>query len=191
MAWHEHIALEVAAEFASLDNGRRRREEDYAWNHRKRKDQAWKEHGAWWRKTTAGLAYNRAYSREYSRRTSTQNAGAATCIVCGARFAVSVRRVQRKEVKVCSERCRVRASSLYAPRVVIEGEAHSLAEWCRRQGIKLSTAWARMNRGWDAARAVTTPVCGARPGQTAKRKAARAASSMASPSMGTTIAWPG
>lgn len=42
--------------------------------------------------------------------------------------------------------------------VMINGEKKSLAQWCREYKMKLSTVSMRIQRGWDAVRAIQTPV---------------------------------
>lgn len=44
--------------------------------------------------------------------------------------------------------------------VTIGGETLTVAGWCRRSGIPPCTAFNRMRRGWDDARAVTEPTGG-------------------------------
>lgn len=41
--------------------------------------------------------------------------------------------------------------------VTLNGETHTLTEWARRFGVKLSTIYARLDRGWTMQRAITTP----------------------------------
>lgn len=41
--------------------------------------------------------------------------------------------------------------------LVVDGEAATLAEWCRRNGIAHSSVLKRLANGWDVKRAVTTP----------------------------------
>jgi len=43
-------------------------------------------------------------------------------------------------------------------RVTLGNETRCLVEWCERLGMKLATVCARIQRGWDGARALTTPV---------------------------------
>jgi len=42
--------------------------------------------------------------------------------------------------------------------VTINGVTLGVAEWIRRFGIKWSTVWARLSKGWDYAKAISTPV---------------------------------
>lgn len=37
-------------------------------------------------------------------------------------------------------------------------ETHTLGEWSEITGIKLSTIWARLNRGWTAEETLTSPI---------------------------------
>lgn len=39
-----------------------------------------------------------------------------------------------------------------------QGEIHTLGEWASITGIKLSTIWARLNRGWSVEKTLTTDV---------------------------------
>lgn len=43
---------------------------------------------------------------------------------------------------------------------VINGERHSITEWCNIYNIKTNTVNARLRRGWDPVEAITTPVQG-------------------------------
>jgi hypothetical protein len=42
--------------------------------------------------------------------------------------------------------------------VTINGKTRNLTDWSKIYGVSKSTAWARINRGWDPIKAVTTPV---------------------------------
>lgn len=41
---------------------------------------------------------------------------------------------------------------------IINGVRHSISEWCKIYDIKVGTVNARIKRGWDSVRAITTPV---------------------------------
>lgn len=42
--------------------------------------------------------------------------------------------------------------------VELGGETHTLAEWSRKTGINQGTLWNRINSGWSAEKALTTPI---------------------------------
>ena len=42
--------------------------------------------------------------------------------------------------------------------LAFQGEIHTLGEWASITGIKLSTIWARLNRGWSVEKTLTTDV---------------------------------
>lgn len=46
-------------------------------------------------------------------------------------------------------------------RLSYQGESHSISEWSRKTGIKMSTLWFRIQvQGWPPERALTQPVRG-------------------------------
>ena len=42
--------------------------------------------------------------------------------------------------------------------LVIDGERKTLSQWCQEYGRRTTTVFERLERGWDAERAVTQPV---------------------------------
>jgi len=42
--------------------------------------------------------------------------------------------------------------------ITIGGATRNVAQWCKTNGVPVGTAYARIRRGWDPKRAVTTPV---------------------------------
>ena len=54
---------------------------------------------------------------------------------------------------------RYRRSTKHPTRVTIDGVERSIGEWCQLVGVvQYATAFRRIERGWDAARAVSEPV---------------------------------
>ena len=55
--------------------------------------------------------------------------------------------------------------------ITIDGETKSLAEWCSLSGVKVATAYGRLNAGWNPAEAVTLSTADARRRSLAQIKA--------------------
>lgn len=154
--WHENIALEVAAMFRGLCPSPWSGIEDALYTRRHYRNAVWEDHGKWWRKTAAGRRYQRVYSRvQYVRRKETIVAVRA-CASCGVMFSVNMAQ-DRKNVRVCSFACRARRKGAL---ITVDGKAMPLVDWAKVFKIKFGTVWMRIKRGWDAERALKTPLVG-------------------------------
>jgi hypothetical protein len=128
------------------------------WQRMQHEHRAWKEHGQWWRKTSAGRAYNRKLKRDETAKLKAQVVAITGCKVCGkayARTAYDVRRHKRD--RVCSRECGGRARE-NIQLVRIGRESMSLTRWAERYGLDVGTVWMRIKRGWTPERALRTPL---------------------------------
>lgn len=148
----ELMRLEIGLEFAHFSPLPYDALVERLWHFKQLADQRWAEHAAWWRKTSAGRAYERAYVRQRCARLKAIVAGKRRCAGCGHEFTVTVYQVRRGRDRVCSPQCRGRARAV--ERYQYRGQKKTLSEWCVELGVKLATAWARMKRGWSFEEAV-------------------------------------
>jgi hypothetical protein len=147
MAWHANISLEVAVEFRRLSFRTWDVVEDKLWSIRHAEHAAWADHGQWWRRTAIGRRYAREYSRKRATRLKAVVVAVRGCVACGKPFEVTAYGVARKRARVCSVECRGRARK-NIQLITIGHESLPLATWAERRGLKLSTVWARVKRGW-------------------------------------------
>jgi hypothetical protein len=115
----------------------------------------WAEHGKWWRKTSKGIAYYREYSKIRAERLKKIGFEMRECLACGKKFKASLYNIKRKRDKVCSNECR---GALRKNIILYEwnGAKRTLSEIADINGLKMATIWARIKRGWDFDKAVST-----------------------------------
>ena len=157
MTWHEDIGLEVRVEFRRLSDLHWDRTEDCLQVRWHESQAGWAEHGQWWRKTAKGRRHAAAYAKKRAARLKRVVVAVRGCTGCGKPFEVTAFTRERKRGRVCSLECRGR-SRKNIETVTMRGASRPLARWCEESGVALKTAFARIKRGWDAERAVFTPV---------------------------------
>lgn len=151
--WHELLSLEIEREFRRLCPPQFEIVQNALWVDRQYGDRRWKDHSQWWRKTTAGRRYDRELHRDRATRLKALKVEIRRCVACGKDFEVSAYRIARNRANVCSTTCRGRSRS-NIKRITIDGETKTLGEWSQGKGLKMSTVWMRMSRGWDVRRAL-------------------------------------
>lgn len=158
MSWHEALSLEIGVVFHELGGGNPwLRAENAFWQASRGEGfSRWAEHGLWWRHTKTGREYMAGYQRKRVTRLREQVVAIRGCAACGKPFEVTAYRRERRRDRVCSRQCRG-ALRGNIRRISIGRESLPLVRWCERYGIRLSTAWSRIKKGWSAKRAVTTP----------------------------------
>jgi hypothetical protein len=157
MAWHEDLPIEVAVEFQRLTPTLTEFVESALWVRCQYGNRAWSDHSRWWRSTAAGKRYLKEYQRKRTERLQRTTAAIRGCVSCGKLFELTAYRQERRRDRVCSPQCRG-AARRNIEQVTVDGRSQSLARWAKEYGLPLGTVWARIKRGWDVQRALTTPV---------------------------------
>lgn len=151
------LRLEVEAEFRRLQRAPHwERIADAFWLETRKRFVDWSEHGQWWRRTRAGKTYQRDYAKQSAIAAQQVMVAIVACESCGQLFRRSLYQQRRGHGRVCSAACRGRART-NVEMVAIDGRSLPLSRWAEQYGIALGTVWARIKRGWDVQRALSTP----------------------------------
>jgi hypothetical protein len=149
------IRIEIANMFSKLAPNNWDLLVEKVWFNLQIQKRKWAEHGKWWRKTTKGKNYYEEYSKKRVKHLKTIGFEMRKCLACGKKFKTSLYNIKRKRDKVCSNECR---GALRKNITLYEwnGAKRTLSEIANINGLKMATIWARIKRGWDFEKAVST-----------------------------------
>jgi len=150
---HCRIKEEVYEEFRRLQGNAWDSMSRTLYQYMEENKRRWAEHGQWWRKTVVGKKYESDYAAKRNKAHQDSFACFCVCQACGKKFSVSRYKVRRGHTRTCSVECR--GSSRKNIKIYdVCGERGTLSALAERHGIKMATAWARINRGWTVERAL-------------------------------------
>jgi len=164
MSWHEHLSLEIAAEFKRLDGSARIwvLAEELGWVRTLIKRADWITNRKWYRSTTQGRMAHRIRTRAQHRaaRAALRGivAGWSKCSVCGCQYERMA--LARKERSTCSRSCwSTKSQAAKGQLVEYRGRSQTLTRWAHEFGMSQSLLWLRVKKlGMSLAQALAAPV---------------------------------
>jgi hypothetical protein len=157
VSWHEHLDLEIAAEFRRLEGGLFWAYAEELGHIRKLiKRREWATYAKWWKKTTAGKKCHRDWIKRKRAKLREIVVGIGKCRVCGHGF--ERKATDRKDRSTCSRVCRAHlAHAITDPVVTIDGRTGTIHALALHYGVKHMTVNYRLRKGWNLREALTTP----------------------------------